>query len=198
MFLKKYEEVKSFIIAQISDHENSEIKISVAPLPTGFAKLSIRHHDRSIFIASYPVTRGDESGKLLRIACEKSRQVLQGQVNLIILSINALGEEFDDFESALRRFEHEIANDPDRFAENMGYKSPSHAKDCWQACSAFLVRDAWVSDPISLERPILDCRTFLVHDCGQSQIYENLFAVPRLPRHLLELAQRSTQVPFRS
>ena len=86
VFLEKYEEVKRLIIDQVSDHEIGRIEIDVSPpLPKGFAKLIIEESHEPEFRIIFPVTQGDEHRKLLRIACEKSRQVLQGHINLIAL-----------------------------------------------------------------------------------------------------------------
>ncbi len=197
VFLEHYEETREFILAQVASHQDAEVRILVDPLPGRFAKLVIRRQDESVLCMGYPETQGDEPTKLLRIACEKSRQVVQGQVNLIVVWIDSGGETCDDFENSLRRLEHAMLEEPDCFTPRMGYKSPSHAEECWQACSAFLVRDDWQRDPLSgTSTP--ECSRFLRHDCGQSRVYENLRANPRLPNRLLDLIRQSARVPFES
>ena len=199
IFQEQYDEVRKFIIDQVSLNDDQNLWISVKPLPEGFAKLSISSHSTPGFTYNYPVSQGDEANKLLRIVCEKSRQVFYGKTNLIFLNLNSLNEDYDDFEGALGRFERGMASNPDRFAQNMGYESSNHANDCIRACSAFLVHDA--CDPYQ-NRPqgsssISGCRTFLVHDSGKSKVYKNLFAMHPLPDGLLELVLRSTRIPFR-
>ena len=198
VFLKHYEETREFILAQVAKHQGPEVCIPVDPLPEGFAKLEVRRHHKSKFSPWYPEAQGNEPSKLLRIACEKSRQVVQGHVNLIVVWIDAGGETCDDFESSLRRFEHGMGEKPDCFARGMGYESPRHAEECWQACSAFLVRDVWRNEEPLPRTGIPGCGRFLRHDCGQSRGYENLQANPRLPVRLLELVRQSAQVPFGS
>ena len=196
VFLEQYEETREFILDQVAKHQGAEVWIPVDPLPEGFAKLAVRRHHESEFCMAYPEAQGDEPSKLLRIACEKSRQVVQGHVNLILVWIDAGGETCDDFENSLRRLEHGMLEAPDGFAGGMGYESLSHAEECWQACSALLVRDDWQRDPLSgTSAP--ECSGFLRHDCGQSQLYENRRANPRLPDRLLELIRQSARVPFR-
>ena len=198
VFLEKYEETRAFILAQVSSHQDAEVRIPVDPLPEGFAKLTIRRHPESVFCLMYPEGRGDEPSKLLRIACEKSRQVVQGHVNLIVVWIDAGGETCDDFESVLSILEQRMHDEPALFPRSMRYESPSHAAECWQACSAFLVRDVWRNEKPLPETGIPGCSGFLRHDCGQSRVYENLRANPRLPNRLLDLIRQSARVPFES
>ena len=169
----------------------------VDPLPEGFAKLAIRRHHESEFALWYPEAQGNEPSKLLSIACEKSRQVVPGHVNLIVVWIDGGGETCDDFESSLRWFERGMGEEPECFATGMEYESPRHAEECWQACSAFLVRDVWRNEEPLPRTGISGCSRFLRHDCGQSRCFENLQANPRLPDRLLELIRQSVQVPFR-
>ena len=195
VFLEQYVETREFILAQVAKHQGAEVCIPVDPLPEGFAKLEVRRHRESVFSLYAPEAQGDEPLKLLRIACEKSRQAVQGHVNLIVLWIDAGGETCDDFENSLWQIEHRLSEDPGGFAEGMGYESPRHAEECWQACSAFLVRDDWQRDPQSgTSTP--EYSGFLRHDCGQSHLYENRRANPRLPDRLLELIRQSARCHF--
>ena len=191
VFLEHYEETREFILAQVSNHQGAEVRIPVDSLPERFAKLVVRRHCESVFFLTYPETQGDEPSKLLRIACEKSRQVVQGHVNLIVVWIDAGGETCDDFESVLSILEQRMHDEPDLVPRSMRYESPSHAAECWQACSAFLVRDVWRNEKPLPETGIPGCSRFLRHDCGQSRVYENLRANPRLPNRLLDLIRQS-------
>ena len=197
VFLEHYEETREFILAQVSNHQGAEVRIPVDSLPEGFAKLVVRRHCESVFYLTYPETQGDEPSKLMRIACEKSRQVVQGHVNLIVVWIDAGGETCDDFESVLSILEQRMHDEPVLFPRSVRYESPSHAAECWQACSAFLVRDVWRDEEPLPGTSIPGCSRFLRHDCGQSRVYENLRANPRLPDRLLELIRQSALVPFR-
>ena len=198
VFLEKHEETREFILAQVSRHRGTGVRIPVEPLPAGFAKLAIRRNQKSGFGMMYPEARGDEDIKLLRIACEKSRQVVQGHVNLIVVWIDAGGETCDDFESVLTILEQRMHDEPDGFSRCMRYESPSHAEECWQACSAFLVRDDSRDEEPLPGTSIPGCSRFLRHDCGQSRVYENLRANPRLPNRLLDLIRQSARVPLGS
>lgn len=175
-FAERYDRVRDFIIEQIRHRNHAHISTPVSVLPERFASLSIEDHHEPFFSVLYPIAQGDEPSKLLRIASEKSRQVLAGNVNTVVLWIDAFGESCDDFETALRMRVAQMSNSPSTYSKRMGFQTAAEAQECWNRCSAFVV-----------------------HDCEKQEaaIYLNPSAEHPLPEFLHHALQNGLQRPFR-
>lgn len=176
-FSERYDRVRDLIVEQIRTRNQTHISIPVSVLPEGFASLSIEDHHKPFFAVLYPVSQGDEASKLLRIASEKSRQVLAGNVNTVVLWIDALGESCDDFDTALRMRVAQMSKNPSTYSKRMGFQTAAEAQECWNRCSAFVV-----------------------HDCERQEavIYQNPSAERPLPELLHNALRKGLQRPFRT